>query len=71
MPYLRVKICDGGRVVNKSAYLAVGVDLDRIKHVLGMWIAIEEGGFLVGAGMCIPVELRGCLWRAVGRCQQR
>lgn len=38
---LRVKIRDGGRVVNKSAYLAIGVDLDRIKHVLGMWIAIE------------------------------
>ncbi|WP_369127139.1 transposase [Rothia nasisuis] len=54
-----MKIRDGGRVVNKSAYLAVGVDLDRIKHLLGMWIATEEGGFLVGAGMCIPVELRG------------
>ena len=40
---LRIKVRDGGRVVNKSAYMAIGVDLDGIKHILGLWIAKEEG----------------------------
>ncbi|MBK4142377.1 IS256 family transposase, partial [Corynebacterium macginleyi] len=30
---LRIKVRDGGRVVNKSAYMAIGVDLDGIKHI--------------------------------------
>ena len=33
---LRVKIRDGHRVVNKSCYMAVGVDMDGIKHILGL-----------------------------------
>ncbi|MBG9364343.1 transposase, partial [Corynebacterium diphtheriae] len=32
---LRIKVRDGGRVINKSAYMAIGVDLDGIKHILG------------------------------------
>ncbi|MBG9317191.1 transposase [Corynebacterium diphtheriae] len=40
---LRIKVRDGGRVVNKSAYMAVGVDVDGIKHILGWWIAKEKG----------------------------
>lgn len=27
---LRIKVRDGGRVINKSAYMAMGVDLDGI-----------------------------------------
>lgn len=30
---IRIKVRDGGRVVNKSAYMAVGVDMDGIKHM--------------------------------------
>ena len=33
---LLIKVRDGGRVVNKSAYMAIGVDLDGIKHILGL-----------------------------------
>ena len=33
---LRIKVRDGGRVVNKSAYLAIGADMDGIKHILGI-----------------------------------
>ena len=33
---LRVKIRDGHRVVNKSCYMMVGVDMDGIKHILGL-----------------------------------
>lgn len=40
---LRVKIRDNGRVVNKAIYMAVGVDMDGIKHILGLWVANNEG----------------------------
>ena len=40
---LRIKVRDGGWVVNKSVYMAIGVDLDGIKHILGFWIVNEEG----------------------------
>jgi len=43
MDALRVKIRDGGQVLNKAVYLAIGVNLDGIKEVLGMWIAQTEG----------------------------
>ncbi len=38
-----VKIKDEGRVVNKSVYIALGVNLDGKKELLGMWIAQTEG----------------------------
>jgi putative transposase len=37
------KVRDHGVVRNKAAYLAVGVDVDGIKHVLGIWIDTAEG----------------------------
>ena len=40
---LRVKIRDGHHVVNKACYMAVGVDMDGIKHILGLWIDDNEG----------------------------
>lgn len=40
---LCIKVRDGGRVVNKSAYMAIGVDIEGIKHILGLWIAKEKG----------------------------
>lgn len=33
---LVVKVCDGAHVRNTSAHIAVGVDMDGIKHVLGI-----------------------------------
>lgn len=38
-----IKIRDEGHVENKAAYLAIGVRLDGIKDVLGIWIEKEEG----------------------------
>jgi len=32
-----VKVRDGAHVRNKAAHIAVGVDMDGIKHVLGIW----------------------------------
>jgi putative transposase len=40
---LMVKVRDGAHVRNKAAYLVVGVDLDGIKHVLGIWVQATEG----------------------------
>jgi putative transposase len=40
---LVVKVRDGGTVGNKAAHLAIGVDLDGYKHVLGIWLAAAEG----------------------------
>ena len=38
-----VKVRDGGHVRNKAAHLAVGVDMEGIKHVLGIWMQAAEG----------------------------
>jgi len=40
---LRVKVRHDGRVINKAVYLAIGVNLDGLKEVLGLWTAETEG----------------------------
>jgi putative transposase len=40
---LRVKIRDEGMVRNKAVYLAIGIDCDGQKDVLGLWIEQTEG----------------------------
>jgi transposase-like protein len=55
---LRVKIRDGRRVVNKACYMAVGIDMDGIKHILGLWIADNEGAAL-WASVCADLANRG------------
>ena len=40
---IRMKIRDEGTVKNKAVYLAIGVDLEGHKDVLGIWIAKTEG----------------------------
>jgi putative transposase len=52
---LVVKVRDGHQVRNKAAHIAVGVDLDGVKHVLGIWVQAAEGakfqsGICPGAG---------------------
>ncbi len=37
------KVRDGGSVKNKAAHLAVGVDIEGRKEVLGIWIETNEG----------------------------
>ena len=39
-----VKVRDNHVVVNKPAYLAVGIDADGDKHVLGIWLAKTAAG---------------------------
>ena len=40
---LRVKIRDEGLVRNKAVYVALALDADGQKHVLGLWIEQSEG----------------------------
>lgn len=40
---IRVKVRDTGHVINKAVYLAIGITLDGVKEVLGMWVAENEG----------------------------
>ena len=40
---LQFKVRDGGQVRNKAIYLAIGVNMDGLKEVLGLWIAQTEG----------------------------
>jgi len=40
---IRVKVRQDGRVINKAIYLALGVNLDGLKEILGLWTAETEG----------------------------
>jgi putative transposase len=40
---LKVKVKNQGRVINKSIYLAFGVNMQGMKEVLGIWAAETEG----------------------------
>jgi putative transposase len=53
-----VKIRDGAHVANRAAHIAVGVDMDGIKHVLGIWVQAAEGAKF-WAGVCAELANRG------------
>lgn len=43
MDALRVKVRDGGHVVNKAIHVAMGVNMEGHKEILGLWTAQNEG----------------------------
>jgi putative transposase len=53
-----IKVRDGGHVRNKAAHIAVGVDMDGIKHVLGIWVQTTEGAKF-WAAVCAELANRG------------
>jgi putative transposase len=55
---LVVKVRDSHAVRNKAAHIAVGVDCDGIKHVLGIWVQTSEGAKF-WAGVCAELRNRG------------
>ena len=55
---LMVKVRDGAHVRNKAAYLVVGVDLDGVKHVLGIWVQATEGAKF-WLSVCTELRNRG------------
>ena len=55
---IRVKIRDGGRVSNRAVHIAVGVDMEGVKHVLGIWVQADEGASF-WARVCAELANRG------------
>jgi putative transposase len=55
---IRLRIRDGGAVRIKACHLAVGVDVDGVKRVLGMWIEANEGARF-WAGVLTQLRNRG------------
>ncbi len=55
---LVVKIRDGAHVANRAAHIAVGVDMDGVKHVLGIWVQASEGAKF-WASVCSQLANRG------------
>ena len=55
---IRIKIRENSQVINRAAYIAVGVDLEGIKHVLGIWVQDTEGSAL-WAHVCADLANRG------------
>jgi putative transposase len=55
---LVVKIRDGAHVTNRAAHIAVGVDMDGVKHVLGIWVQANEGAKF-WASVCAELANRG------------
>jgi len=55
---LVVKVREGHQVRNRAAHIAVGVDVDGIKHVLGIWVEATEGAKFWG-GVCAELKNRG------------
>jgi putative transposase len=43
MDALRVKVRDGGHIQNKAIHVAMGVDMEGHKEILGLWTAQNEG----------------------------
>ena len=53
-----VKVRDGGHVRNKAAHLVIGIDMEGIKHVLGIWVQVNEGTRF-WAAVCAELANRG------------
>lgn len=57
---IRVKVRDGGRVLPKAAHIAIGVDMEGLKHVLGIWVQDSEGSSF-WANVCAEIANRGVM----------
>ncbi|WP_227488365.1 IS256 family transposase, partial [Brachybacterium subflavum] len=55
---IRIKVREDHQVIGRSAYLAVGVDLEGVKHVLGIWVQDTEGSAF-WAHVCADLANRG------------
>src|SRR5215210_1928558 len=55
---LVVKVKESHQVRNKAAHIAVGVDCDGVKHVLGIWVQTSEGAKF-WAGVLAELRNRG------------
>ncbi len=56
---LIVKIKDQGHIVNKAVYLAIGVNMEGLKDVLGIWIERTEGTAEGAATLELSLKIAG------------
>lgn len=56
-----VKVRTDGRVTNRPVYVALGVDLDGAKHVLGLWLGKGDEGAKYWLGVLTELRNRGLL----------
>jgi len=54
-----VKVRTDGRVRNRPVYIALGVDIDGRKHVLGLWLGVGEEGAKYWLGILTELKNRG------------
>ncbi len=52
---IHVKVRDAGAVRAKAIYLAIGINMEGEKEVLGLWIAQTEGAKF---WLCVVTELK-------------
>lgn len=56
-----VKVRTDGRVTNRPVYIAMGVDLEGAKHVLGLWLGTGDEGAKYWLGVLTEIHNRGVL----------
>lgn len=56
---LIVKVRDQGAVKNRAAYLAIGVDVEGRKHVLGIWLGDGDEGAKFWLNVLTEIKNRG------------
>ena len=56
---LVVKVKDNHQVRNRAAHIAVGVDCEGVKHVLGIWVQATEGARFWAGGLCRAAQPGG------------
>jgi putative transposase len=54
-----VKVRTDGRVTNRPVYIAMAVDLDGAKHVLGLWLGVGDEGAKYWLGILTELRNRG------------
>lgn len=56
---LVVKVRTGGTVINRAAYLGIGVDVEGRKHVLGVWLGDGDEGAKFWLNVLTEIRTRG------------
>jgi putative transposase len=59
MDAIVIKVRTDGRVTNRPCYLALGINLDGEKDVLGMWLGDGSEGAKYWLGVCTELHTRG------------
>ena len=58
MDAIHFKVRDDGRVVNRAAYICLGINKEGMKDILGIWIGESEGAKF-WLGVCNELKVRG------------